>query len=65
MRADCCSRGRLFAVGSDWIHRRQYCSVRDDLDAVARITLDEVAAVLAEFPLSRTTTVTIGRNNFV
>ena len=53
-------RGRLFVVGSDWIQRREYCSVRDDLDAVERITLDEVAAVLAQFPLARTTTVTIG-----
>jgi len=53
-------RGRLFAVGSDWVQRRQYRSVRDDLDAVAAITLDEIAAVLAKYPLSQNTTVTIG-----
>ena len=53
-------RGRLFAVGSDWIHRREYRTVRDDLDTVAGITRDDVAAVLAHFRLSRPTTVTIG-----
>jgi predicted Zn-dependent peptidase len=47
-------------VGGDWIQRRQYHSIRDDLDAVAAITLDEVNAVLAKYPLSRGTTVTIG-----
>jgi predicted Zn-dependent peptidase len=53
-------RGRLFTVGSDWIQRRQYRSVRDDLDAVAALTLDEVTAVLKQYPLTRGTTVTIG-----
>lgn len=53
-------RGRLFAVGSDWVQRRQYRSVRDDLDRVADIRLDEIVAVLAGYPLSRSTTVTIG-----
>jgi predicted Zn-dependent peptidase len=53
-------RGRLFAVGSDWVYRRKYESVRDDLDAVAAVTLDDVAAVLREHPLTRSATVTIG-----
>jgi predicted Zn-dependent peptidase len=52
--------GRLFAVAADWIHRREYRSVRDDLDAVAAITLDEVVAVLANYPLLASTTVTVG-----
>ncbi len=53
-------RGRLFAVGGEWIHRRRYLSVRDDLEAIAAVSLDEVAAVLARYPLTRNTTVTIG-----
>ncbi len=53
-------RGRLFSVGSDWIHRREYRSVRDELDAVAAVTVEDVAAVLSKHPLSRGTTVTIG-----
>ena len=53
-------RGRLFVVGSDWVHRQQYRSVDDDLTTVAAITLDDLHAVLAKYPLSRVTTVTIG-----
>jgi predicted Zn-dependent peptidase len=53
-------RGRLFAVGNDWIHRGEYRSVADDLASVAAVTLDEVGDVLARFPLTRNTTVAIG-----
>jgi len=54
------ARGRLFAVGTDWIQRREYRSVGDDLKAVAALTLDDVAAVLRKYPLVPCTTVTIG-----
>ena len=53
-------RGRLFAVGSDWVQRQEYRNVRQDLDDVAAITLEEVAAVLSKYPLTRSTTITIG-----
>ncbi len=53
-------RGRLFAVGSDWIQRRQYRSVADDIDTVAAITVDDLLAVQAKYPLTRCTTVSIG-----
>lgn len=52
--------GRLFSVGSDWVYRREYRSVRDDLEEVAAITPQEIAEVLSEYPLTRNTTVTIG-----
>ncbi|MHC4406958.1 MAG: M16 family metallopeptidase, partial [Planctomycetota bacterium] len=53
-------RNRLFAVASEWVQRRQYRSVRDLLEAVAAVGTDDLARVLAEHPLSRSTTVTIG-----
>ena len=53
-------RGRLFAIGADWVYRREYRTVGDDLDKLAAITPDEVTAVLAKYPLSRSTTVTVG-----
>ncbi len=53
-------RGRLFAVGSDWIYRREYRTVEAELQTVAGISLDEVLAVLAKYPLTRPTTITIG-----
>jgi predicted Zn-dependent peptidase len=53
-------RGRLFAVGGHWMQRRCYRSVSDDLAAVDRVTCDDLAAVLRKYPLSASTTVTIG-----
>ena len=53
-------RGRLFSVGGEWMQRRRYRSVRDDLEATAAVTPEDVAAVLARYPLTRSTTVTIG-----
>lgn len=53
-------RGRLFTVGGNWTQRREYRSVKDDLDAVEAITLDDLHRVLARWPLSRSTTVAIG-----
>ena len=43
-------RGRLFNVGSNWTHRHEYRSVKDDLAAVDGVTRDEITAVLRHFP---------------
>jgi len=53
-------RGRLFAIGSNWTHRREYRSVKDDLDAIEAVTLSEVAAVLKRYPLTRCTSLAVG-----
>ena len=53
-------RGRLFSVGSDWVYRGEYRSIDEDLAAVAAITVDDAAAVLAKYPISRGTTMTVG-----
>lgn len=53
-------RGRLFILGANWVYRQEYRSVKDDLDAIDRITLDDVNAVLKKYPLSVSTTVAIG-----
>ncbi len=53
-------RSRLFAVGTEWVQRGRYGSVRDVLEEVAAVTCDDVSRVLARFPLSRSTTVAIG-----
>ncbi|MEX2561095.1 MAG: pitrilysin family protein [Pirellulales bacterium] len=53
-------RGRLFNLGANWTHRREYRSVKDDLDAVDAVDLDQIAAVLARHPLTISTTVAIG-----
>jgi predicted Zn-dependent peptidase len=53
-------RGRLFTVGGNWIQRREYRTVRDDLEAIDRLTRDDLLAVLARYPLSENTTLAIG-----
>ncbi len=53
-------RGRLFVVGGNWTQRHEYRSVRDDLDAVEALTLDQIAAVLARYPLTRPMTFAVG-----
>jgi predicted Zn-dependent peptidase len=53
-------RIRLFAVGGQWLYRREYKTVDDELDAIAAVNLDEVHAVLKKYPLSRCSTLTIG-----
>jgi predicted Zn-dependent peptidase len=53
-------RGRLWTVGGNWTQRREYRSIKDDLDAVDAVTLDDLHAVLAKYPLSKSTTVAIG-----
>jgi predicted Zn-dependent peptidase len=53
-------RGRLFNVGANWVQRREYRSVRNDLDAVEAITLKDVAAVQQKYPLTQPTTFVVG-----
>ena len=53
-------RNRLFNVGGNWMQRSEYRSVADDLRAIQQVTLDDIHRVLADFPLTTSTTVTIG-----
>ncbi len=53
-------QGRLFVVGGDWVQRGEYRSVRADLDAVSAVTVEQVAAVAAKYPLTDATVMTIG-----
>lgn len=51
---------RMFSIGNSWLSRREYLSVRDLVDAYRRVTLDDIARILAKYPLTQGTTVTIG-----
>jgi predicted Zn-dependent peptidase len=53
-------RSRLFNVGGNWLQRREYRSIADDLAVIDAVTLDDVHAVLARYPLARVSTVTVG-----
>ena len=53
---------RLMSVGSGWVQRQAYRSVREVLEAYQTLTCDDVNAVLSRYPLSPNTTFTIGPN---
>jgi predicted Zn-dependent peptidase len=53
-------QSRLFNVGGNWLQRREYRAVADDLKALDDVTSDDLVAVLKKFPLSRCTTITVG-----
>jgi predicted Zn-dependent peptidase len=53
-------RNRLFNVGGNWMQRREYRSVADDLATIESIALERIHAVLKKYPLSRATTVAVG-----
>jgi predicted Zn-dependent peptidase len=53
-------RSRLFNVGGNWLQRREYRSVEDDLAAIDAVTRNTIHAVLKRFPLSVHSTVTVG-----
>ncbi|MGE3779629.1 MAG: insulinase family protein, partial [Pirellulaceae bacterium] len=51
---------RLFSVGSNWLQRREYRTVREMVDAYQQVTRADIAAVLERYPLSLCTTVAVG-----
>jgi predicted Zn-dependent peptidase len=53
-------QNRLFNVGGNWLQRREYRTVADDLKELDAVTLDDLHAVTRKFPLSRYSTITIG-----
>ena len=53
-------QSRLFSVGGNWLQRREYRAVADDLKSLDAVTTSDLHAVLRKFPLSRHTTITVG-----
>ena len=53
-------QSRMFNIGGNWLQRREYRAVADDLASLDEVTLEGLNAVLRKFPLSRYTTITVG-----
>ncbi|MCY2987378.1 MAG: pitrilysin family protein [Planctomycetota bacterium] len=51
---------RLFSVGNNWLQRGVYRTVREIVDCYDRVTCQDIADVLACYPLSTHTTVALG-----
>ncbi|MFB3891049.1 MAG: M16 family metallopeptidase [Phycisphaerae bacterium] len=52
--------GRLTAVGFDWVYRREYVPLADQIEKMLAVTRDEVLAVARKHDLSAVTVVTLG-----
>jgi predicted Zn-dependent peptidase len=51
---------RLFALGDNWLQRREYRTVREVLRSYQSVTSDEIAAVIHRYPLTVHSTVAVG-----
>ncbi|MDO4627929.1 MAG: pitrilysin family protein [Planctomycetia bacterium] len=51
---------RIFAVGGDWTTEETYHTVQAEIDTLRSITLEEINAILADYPLTRSLTFQIG-----
>lgn len=54
------SASRLFGVGSSWLQRGQYTTVRESVDRYKAVTVADVAAVVEKYPYTTNTTVVVG-----
>ena len=53
-------RSRLFNVGGNWLQRREYRTVADDIASLDAVTVAAVRDVLAKYPFSAASTITVG-----
>lgn len=52
--------GRLSSLGGNWVYRKEYRSVQDDLETLRSIGTDEIRELLKTYPLAQTTTAGVG-----
>ncbi|VAX40478.1 FIG007959: peptidase, M16 family [hydrothermal vent metagenome] len=52
--------GRLSSLGNNWLYRKEYRSVEDDLQTVQSISKKDISELLALYPLAQTTTIGVG-----
>lgn len=52
--------GRLLAVGFDWVYRKEYVPLSDQIEILFRVTKDELMDVVRQYDLTGTTIVALG-----
>jgi predicted Zn-dependent peptidase len=52
--------GRMSSLGNDWLYRREYRSVQDDLQQVRGVTVRDIQQLVEAFPLKIVTQVGLG-----
>jgi predicted Zn-dependent peptidase len=52
--------GRLTNLGLNWVYSQKYKSVSDDVEAIKAVTVEDVNALIKDYPLSKFTNFTLG-----
>ncbi len=52
--------GRLSSLGGNWVYRKEYKSVTDDLKIVRGLSLADIDTLLSQYPIRMSTTVGVG-----
>jgi len=52
--------GRLSSLGSNWLYRREYRTVEDDLTTLQSISVADLSELLKKFPLGAVSTAAVG-----
>ena len=52
--------GRLSSLGGNWVYRREYRSVADDLETCRNVSMDDIRRLLEKYPVTQTTTLALG-----
>lgn len=53
-------KNRLFKVGANWTRRQEYRTVREELETIRSVSLQDIRRVLDEYPLTNWATVAVG-----
>jgi predicted Zn-dependent peptidase len=53
-------QSRLFNLGGNWLQRREYRTVADDLKSLDDVTVESIRDVLKQYPFSNASTITVG-----
>lgn len=53
-------RSRLFGIGGHWLKRREYRSVREEMDSIENVTPAQIQSLIEHYPLNRAVTLVVG-----
>jgi predicted Zn-dependent peptidase len=53
-------QSRLFNLGGNWLQRREYRTVADDIRSLDGVTAEQIRDVLKKYPLTNVSTITVG-----
>jgi predicted Zn-dependent peptidase len=55
--------GRLIEIGFNWLYLKEYRPIEDEIQRIKKVTLDDLTALMQEFPLTPFTQFSLGPEN--